>query len=641
MEGLDHVAERLRHLVLTQRQVAVDDDLTWHLDSRRHQHGRPDDRVELEDVLADQVDGRRPELLGEVLSGARVGQRRVVVQQRVDPDVDHLRLVPRDGHSPLQAGAGQRYVEQAALDERERLVVAVLRRHEVGPFGVEALERLLKGGQSEEPVVLLLDLEHDLVDRAAVAVLEFGLGLEVGAARAVPALVVAGVDVPVVVDPLDHLGDLRHVLRVRRPDEEVVGDVHRGGELLEADGVPVAELPRRDPEPLGLLRHRLAVLVRPGQEEDVLAALTHVPREHVGSDGRVGVPEMGLAVHVVDRRGHVVRHRPSMLPTAAPCAGGPAPAPATEAGAASPRPGCARARCVAPVLREAEDPAARRRPAHASAQPRSGPDDPAGAAPRSGEALGGASRGPGAGPGAGTGLGAGGERAARRSSGRESACVERGRAGSCGRCARSGTAAGRGAGAKRRDGPWGGRTKRGRCRPRDAARARAPAAARHAAKAQARRATRGGLRYGRRPGDSGAGAGAGTGRGASLGGGAVAGRQHRERVDGRRAACPLRARRSAGAAGRPSARPSSRQPPRARPPRPARRRGPRARRGAGTRCRSRRRSGRSRSDPTTRPCPRSAPRRPPRPRPGCRPAPLCRSLGAARPRTGPPRSGTA
>ena len=157
--------------------------------SGRHQQRGPDDRVELEDVLADQVDRRRPELLGQVLALAGVGEGGVVVEERVDPDVDHLRLVPRHRHAPLQAGAAERDVAQAALDERERLVVAVLRGDEPGPLGVELLERLLEGGQPEEPVVLLLPLEHDLVDRAAVAVLELGLRLEVRAARAVPALV--------------------------------------------------------------------------------------------------------------------------------------------------------------------------------------------------------------------------------------------------------------------------------------------------------------------------------------------------------------------------------------------------------------------------------------------------------------------
>ena len=92
--------------------------------------------------------------------------------------------------------------------------------------------------------------------------IELGVGLEVGAARAVPALVGARVDVAVVVDPLHDLGDHRHVLRVGRADEEVVGGVERvAASSLKRDGVAVGELARRDARALGRLGDRLAVLV--------------------------------------------------------------------------------------------------------------------------------------------------------------------------------------------------------------------------------------------------------------------------------------------------------------------------------------------------------------------------------------------
>ena len=41
-----------------------------------------------------------------------------------------------------------------------RLVEARLRQHEVGPLGVELLERLLEGGEPEEPVLLLSPVER-------------------------------------------------------------------------------------------------------------------------------------------------------------------------------------------------------------------------------------------------------------------------------------------------------------------------------------------------------------------------------------------------------------------------------------------------------------------------------------------------
>ncbi len=72
---------------------------------------------------------------------------------------------------------------------------------------------------------------------------------------------------------------------------------------LEARGVAVGQLLRLDPLRVRGVGDRLAVLVGAGQEEDVLPALAHVPRDHVGSDLLVGVAEVRLAVDVSDRRG--------------------------------------------------------------------------------------------------------------------------------------------------------------------------------------------------------------------------------------------------------------------------------------------------------------------------------------------------
>jgi hypothetical protein len=98
------------------------------------------------------------------------------------------------------------------------------------------------------------------------------------------------------------------VLRVRGADEEVVGRVERPRQVTEALRVLVGELARLDAEPLGRLGDRLAVLVGAREEEDVFAALAHVPREHVARDRGVGVAEVRLRVDVVDRRGDVVGH---------------------------------------------------------------------------------------------------------------------------------------------------------------------------------------------------------------------------------------------------------------------------------------------------------------------------------------------
>ena len=57
---------------------------------------------------------------------------------------------------------------------------------------------------------------------------------------------------------------------------------------------------------LGRPGHLLAVLVGPGEEEDVVADQPVPPGQGVGVDRGVGVPDVGRVVDVVDRRGDVV-----------------------------------------------------------------------------------------------------------------------------------------------------------------------------------------------------------------------------------------------------------------------------------------------------------------------------------------------
>ena len=195
------------------------------LELGRHQQRRPDHGVELEDVLGHHVQGGRPVALGQVLALAGEAERRVVVEQRVEPDVHALLGVPGQRQAPFQRRPRERDVLQPLLDEGDRLVAAEVGDDEVGLLLVERFEPLLEGGEPEEPVLLADLLERDLVDRAGVAGAQLALGFEVGAARAVPAFVDPLGHPAVVVDALNHLGDPLGVARVGGADEEVVGRV--------------------------------------------------------------------------------------------------------------------------------------------------------------------------------------------------------------------------------------------------------------------------------------------------------------------------------------------------------------------------------------------------------------------------------
>ena len=88
-------------------------------------------------------------------------------------------------------------------------------------------------------------------------------------------------------------------------DEVVVADVEQLPGLAEAGAGAVGLLLGGDAVGLGRALHLEAVLVGAGEEEDVVAEQAVPAGEGVGGDRRVGVPDVGHVVHVVDRGGHV------------------------------------------------------------------------------------------------------------------------------------------------------------------------------------------------------------------------------------------------------------------------------------------------------------------------------------------------
>ena len=114
---VDHVAERLGHFALAHEQPRMAEHLLGQRLAQRHQEDRPVDGVEADDVLADQVHVRRPELLVMlvVVAVRVVAAEGDIVGQRVQPDVDHMARVKVHRHAPGERGAGHAQVLQAGL----------------------------------------------------------------------------------------------------------------------------------------------------------------------------------------------------------------------------------------------------------------------------------------------------------------------------------------------------------------------------------------------------------------------------------------------------------------------------------------------------------------------------------------------
>ena len=144
--------------------------------------------------------------------------------------------------------------------------------------------------------------------RAAIALIEFLLGVEPLARDAVETLVGPRVDVA---GCLHSRPDLTHYPLVPlfgSADEVVVGDVEVGPGFTESLDNTIGKLDRRHVSCLGCLFDLLAVLIGTGQEVRLFTARAMKTRERIGGDGGVGMADMGHVVDVVDRGGDVETH---------------------------------------------------------------------------------------------------------------------------------------------------------------------------------------------------------------------------------------------------------------------------------------------------------------------------------------------
>ena len=310
---IDEVAKRLRHLLAVADPERVRVHALRQLESERHQHRRPDHRVEPEDLLADHVIPRRPvlrALCGQHAAGFGKSERGRIVEERIDPHIDHVLGRVRHRDAPREVRARDRHVLQPLSQATEHLVEPAGRAHEARIRREERLELRLVRAQPEVVVLLRGAHERTAADRALVLeLLRAGVGDVLLLAFVVPADELAEIDVARREQPRHERLHLRLVARLGRADEIIVREVERPEQLAELSGVLVCERLRRHAAVLRALLHLSAMLVGAGQEEHIPSVEPHRPRPDVAERGRVRTPDMRAVVHVIDGRRDVRRGR--------------------------------------------------------------------------------------------------------------------------------------------------------------------------------------------------------------------------------------------------------------------------------------------------------------------------------------------
>ena len=229
--------------------------------------------MESGDVLTDEVQVGGPVLGEQFVVGVGVAEAGEVVGEGVDPHVHDVLVVAGYRHTPVEGGAGDGQVIEAALDEGDQFVAAGF-RVDVAFVGVEFEELVAVLGEAEEVGFFFGPFDFGAgSDGVALAVADFGFVFCVVGfvADGVPAGVLVEVDIAVFFHALpDGLG-CGVVVGVGGADEAVVADVQRVVHCFETCGVLVGEFLGGFAEFFGGGLHLLAVLVGAGHEAHVEA----------------------------------------------------------------------------------------------------------------------------------------------------------------------------------------------------------------------------------------------------------------------------------------------------------------------------------------------------------------------------------
>ena len=255
--------------------------------------------MEFQDVLTDHMDVRRPEF-GLFTSTARNAE---IIGQRIKPHIGDVIRVEGQGNTPFKTlfgPADAKVLEGFVFQKTEHLIAAIIGRDKIR-IRFDIINEPLLMLAEFEVIILLAQFLHLAIDGIKLAILvAIFLGQKRFLFRGIEADVFVLIKLALVVKLLKHLGHHRLMAGVRGAHEVVIGNAELLDERLPILRQPVAIRLGILPGGLGGLLDFLAMLIQAGQVKDLLAKTPARARDHVGDHLLVSMPEMRLAIDVID-----------------------------------------------------------------------------------------------------------------------------------------------------------------------------------------------------------------------------------------------------------------------------------------------------------------------------------------------------
>src|SRR5665213_426267 len=283
----------------------MDIELLGQRQLQAHQHGRPNRRVKPDNVLADDLYLRWPELLEVVFF--RIAQHGYIVHQGLEPDIHDLVRIAgyRNAPADLVFGPRDADVVQAALEKAHDFVAPGF-RHDQELAAIDGLDDLVAVFVEFEEIVFLFDFfVRPIMGRAdAVVGFDFGISDESLVAGTIPADVFTLVNVLFELLP-DQLRAL-FMSRISRANETVIADVQQLAQLPETLADLVGEGLGLQSLLGGLFGNLAAMLVSAGAEDNLITLLPRPARQDVSIKQLHSETNMRIAVDIGNRRRDVV-----------------------------------------------------------------------------------------------------------------------------------------------------------------------------------------------------------------------------------------------------------------------------------------------------------------------------------------------
>ena len=231
--GLAHLLNNAG-LRVTDVKEAVSKNVLRHSLTKSHKHCRPNDAVEADDVLTNNVHLSWPETLSHssslwaIITVANSG---VVVEKSVKPNVGYVRLIKRNRNTPVKTGTRYRNILEARLNKAAYLVCTEVWLNEIWVLSIELKQLVLECGKFEEPRLLRNALKLTMAIWAEVCTLAtslfvclfyLGLGEEGLLVDAVPTIVGSLIDEASLTHALPQVLDSFYVTLIGSTDEVII-----------------------------------------------------------------------------------------------------------------------------------------------------------------------------------------------------------------------------------------------------------------------------------------------------------------------------------------------------------------------------------------------------------------------------------